>query len=120
MIDTHVHNADLQLFGNDFYTFQTSFPDLNHTWTMSDFASATADLPYDGGSATVKGVILMELEKQTNDYEAGMAEAAFYQSVANRCNADPSSCGGSTVMGLVASAPLEKGFDATTAYVEGG
>jgi len=22
LIDTHVHNADLALFGNDFYTFQ--------------------------------------------------------------------------------------------------
>jgi len=84
---------------------------------MADFAEATSSLPYDGGEATVEGVILMELEKQSNDYESGMAEAAFYQSVANRCNADPSTCGGSKVVGLVASAPLEKGYDATTAYL---
>mmetsp|Transcript_56429 Transcript_56429/g.155953 ORF Transcript_56429/g.155953 Transcript_56429/m.155953 type:complete len:292 (+) Transcript_56429:553-1428(+) len=84
---------------------------------MADFADATSSLPYDGGEAVVGGVILMELEKQNNDYESGLAEAAFYQSVANRCNADPSTCGGSKVVGLVASAPLEMGHDATIEYL---
>lgn len=98
VIDTHVHNADLNLFGNSFYTFATSFPDLNASWSMGDFAKETLDLESKTG-AGISGVILMELEKQSDTFEAGLAEAAYYQSVANNCNANfPSaSCGGAKV-----------------------
>lgn len=118
VIDTHVHNADLNLFGNSFYTFATSFPDLNASWSMGDFAKETLDLESKTG-AGISGVILMELEKQSDTFEAGLAEAAYYQSVANNCNANfPSaSCGGAKVVGFVASAPLENGDDAVTNYL---
>ena len=61
IIDTHAHLADLSLLG-DYYTYPTAFPALDKSWTMQDYAEATA---------TVEGlgVLLMTLEKNSSSPE---------------------------------------------------
>ena len=71
VIDTHVHNANLSLIN---YTFTTAFPDLARDWTIEDFSTAV-----DGAPVRVRGALLMELEKQHNTFEVGMAEAQMFQ-----------------------------------------
>lgn len=114
VVDTHVHNANLTLMGDSFYTFPTSFPDLASSWFMPDFAAEVADVT---AAVSVDRVVLMELEKVNNTFDAGRAEAAFYQATADACRADPDSCGGTQVAGFVASAPLEQDTDAVRAYL---
>ena len=120
LIDTHVHNSDLSRFGHDFYTYPASFPDLNRSFSIRDFAAALDPplQPRPGVTAAVGGVILMELEKVNNTFQNGMAEAAFYQQTADACAADPPSCGGAAVLGVVASAPLEQGGAAVSTYIQ--
>jgi len=116
LIDTHVHNADLELFGQNFYTFPRAFPDLNRSWSMADFAAETSSLASEE-DADVTGIVLMELEKQNDSADTNLAEAAFYQGIANDCDVDPVLCGGTKVLGLVAGAPLDKGANATFRYL---
>lgn len=113
VVDTHVHNANLTLMGDSFYTFPTSFPDLATSWFMPDFAAEVADVT----AISVDRVVLMELEKVNNTFDAGRAEAAFYQATADGCRVDPASCGGAQVAGFVASAPLEQDTDSVREYL---
>ena len=40
LFDTHVHNSDIKRFGKEFYTYPDSFPDLNSSFSMTDFAES--------------------------------------------------------------------------------
>jgi hypothetical protein len=70
---------------------------------MADFADATSSLPYDGGEAVVGGVILMELEKQNNDYESGLAEVRVWMCPVPRmaCGVWRVACGVCTVAAIL-------------------
>lgn len=123
LFDTHVHNSDIKRFGKEFYTYPDSFPDLNSSFSMTDFAESIGAPnslnPLPNVTVSVSRVILMELEKQNNSFVAGALEAEFFQETADLCNADPiTNCGGAVVAGIVASAPLEKGGDAVQEYVK--
>jgi hypothetical protein len=104
VIDTHVHHADVSHIA---YTFPSSFPDLNHNWTNTMFTQAWAHQQH----PTRMGGILMELEKANNTWEVSMAEARWFQSVADACAAHPEkaykTC--TPIVGIVASAVFESG-----------
>jgi len=109
-IDTHVHITNMSLIN---YTFPASFPDLAHDWSLTQFthASANAQRSVRGGF----GVILMELEKQSNTRETGLTEARWYQQLADACPGRSLGC--TAVAGFVASAPLEEGAEHVAAYL---
>ena len=52
VVDTHVHNANISAFS---YTFPGTFPQLNRSWTISDYTNATT------ATTNVRGIILMEV-----------------------------------------------------------
>lgn len=101
IIDTHVHNADLDL--GLAYTFPTSFPDLNRSWSMADYDEATLSTRTRGAALEV---VLMTLEKKVNTRAAIFAEAALYQRTMDAHDA---------VVGFVGGVDLLATSDATAA-----
>ncbi|KAH8099042.1 amidohydrolase [Aureococcus anophagefferens] len=101
LIDTHVHNADLTL-GID-YGFPAMFPNLNKSWSMADFRGATTSSRFEGAEIQA---ILMTLEKKNASSQAEIvAEARFYQAVADASGRK----GATTVRGFVGGVDLEAG-----------
>jgi len=106
IIDTHVHQAKLGKFN---YTFPATFPSLNKSWNMAEFTSATS-------GSSLQGVVLMQLEKRDNTFDSSLAEAIYYQKIADDCEALPANC--TKVLGIVAGAPLEAGADEVRKYLQ--
>jgi predicted TIM-barrel fold metal-dependent hydrolase len=98
IIDTHVHNAVLDVGLN--YTYPRAFPDLaNRDWNITEFVAATGR--HSGVSA-----VLMELDKAGDVYKESLAEARRYQQTAYQCDQPKSGC---SVSAIVASAPVVEG-----------
>ena len=108
LIDTHVHNADLT--AGISYGFPSMFPDLNRSWSMSDFSRETAPCRARGASIEA---ILMTLEKAENSREQIFAEAALYDRTA-RASANETTI----VIGFVGGVMLEAGPADTVALQE--
>ena len=105
IIDTHVHNADMDL-GID-YGFPAMFPQLNHSWSIADFSKETTASRL--GGAQIEA-ILMTLEKKDNSRAQIFAEADFYQRVT-----DSSANATTKVLGFVGGVVLEDGAADTEA-----
>lgn len=109
IIDTHVHNADITHIN---YTFTTMFPDLVQNWTMASFTRAATT----NSKATMRGVVLMELDKAEFTQAVGLREAGFFQATAEACDLLPSNeC--IPVLGIVATAPIHDGGDIMRSYL---
>jgi len=109
IIDTHVHNADISHIN---YNFEAMFPDLIQNWTMSQFTQAATANP----KATMRGAILMELDKVDLTQAVGLQEAAFFQAAAEKCDSLPTGeC--VPVLGIVATAPIHDGGDVMRNYL---
>jgi len=102
VIDTHVHNADVDHLP---YTFAASFPDLARNWTINDFAAAAAAPP---SPLRVRGALLMSLEMDEAHQNFGtfLQEARWFQATADRCNAAPPPAGCVPIAGIVAGGLL--------------
>ncbi|KAH8071195.1 hypothetical protein JL721_4631 [Aureococcus anophagefferens] len=79
------------------------FPNLNKSWSMADFRGATTSSRFEGAEIQA---ILMTLEKKNASSQAEIvAEARFYQAVADASGRK----GATTVRGFVGGVDLEAG-----------